>query len=391
VTEERHYRNNPVASLVRASDLALLVPRPELVIIASAYAPPERETTQVSVRLAVQRGDTVVMNKRLEIVGDRRAKPGAPLPEPLPFQKMPIMYERARGGISARDNPVGIGLATDLDGLLTLPNVNHPEKGGTNPAGFGPIPSAWPLRQKKRGSLSWTAANLSPDVDVPDDFDDAYYQTAPGDQQTQELLGGDLIALVNMHPELPMLRSYLPASRGVALAQTARGDRIPLNLRIDTVHLALDSMRAEIVFRGFAVVEERDLGDLRLAGALEQPEAPFSFPDLSTLSGLVMRADRGPTVASLEATAVIGDPVDDEARTTAVRAVHGVGRAGTMVMEPETPPAAAVPAPAPLPEPARRSQTRVEPRPLEEEDTADADSMKATPKYQPRSSKKPRR
>jgi hypothetical protein len=398
VTEERHHRGNPVASLVRGSDFALLVPRPELVIIASAYAPPGQETRQVSVRLAVQREETVVMNKRLEILGDRRAKPGAPVPEPLPFSKLPIMYERARGGISARDNPVGVGLATDPDGLLTMPNVNHPEKGGTNPAGVGPIPSAWPLRQKKRGSLSWTNANLSPDVDVPDDFDDAYYQTAPGDQQAQELRGGDLIALVNMHPELPMLRSYLPASRGVAMAQTARGDRIPLSLRIDTVHLEPDAMRAEIVFRGFAVVEERDLGDLRLAGALEQPDAPFAFPDLSTLSGLVMRADRAPTIASLETTAVIADPVDATARSAAARAVHGavagaadhpVGRTGTMVMEPEPPHALSGPTTAPLPAaeplvaPARHAQVRVELEAFDEETTHDADSMKATPKYQP--------
>lgn len=404
VTEERHHRGNPVASLVRGSDFALLVPRPELVIVASAYAPPGQETKQISVRLAVQREDTVLMNKRLEVVGDRRAKPGAPPPEPLPFAKMPIMYERARGGISARDNPIGVGLATDPDGLLTLPNVNHPEKGGVNPAGLGPIPSAWPLRQKKRGSLSWTNANLSPDVDVPDDFDDAYYQTAPVDQQAPELRGGDLIALVNMHPELPMLRSYLPAARGVALAQTARGDRIPLSLRIDTVHLEPDAMRAELVFRGFAVVEERDLGDLRLAGALEQPGAPFAFPDLSTLSGLVMRADRMPSITSFESTAVIADPVDEAARDAAVRDVyaptvassadHPVGRTGTMVMEREPAHAVAGPNTTPLPAadedaaPARRRGGK-ELEAFEEETTHDADSMKATPKYQPAPLAKP--
>lgn len=342
VTEERHYRGNPVASLIRASDLALTVPKPEVVIVGSAYAGTGMKSTHTSVRLAVQRDSTIVINKRLEITGDRRAKPGAQPPDPLPFEKMPILYERAKGGIAARDNPVGVGLATDPDGLLTFPNIAPSSQGGAIPAGLGPIPSAWPLRQKKRGSLGWSAANLSPDVDVPDDFDDAYYQTAPADQQTSELRAGDVLAIVNMHPDIGTLRTYLPWMRGVAMAQTARGDRIPLNLRIDTVHIEPDQMRAEIVFRGASVLEERDLVGIRIAGALEQPDAPFSFPDLSTVSGLVMRGDN-PT-PSFETTAVIGDPLPPAQREEASRSVFGsvpppalqTGR-GTMVMEPEEP------------------------------------------------------
>lgn len=380
VTEERHYRNNPVASLVRGSDLALLVPKPEVVIVGAAYAGTGRTTTHTTVRLAVQRASTIVINKRLEIIGDRRAKPGSPVPDPQPFHKMPILYERARGGIAARDNPVGIGMATDPDGMLTLPNINLPAQaaapqGTSVPAGLGPIPSAWPLRQKKRGSLSWTAANLSGDVDVPDDFDDAYYQTAPADQQAPELRAGDLVAIVNMHPDLVMLRTTLPRERAVAMAQTSRGDRIPMSLRIDTVHIEPDAMRAEIVFRGAAVIDERDLADLRLAGALEQPGSPLEFPDLSTVSGLVTRrTDAALQAPNFETTALIDEPVSPALRQAAERALRDsappapmkspgferLGRAGTMVMEPER-----------QPEERRRSTMLIEP----EEDAAPPPSM----------------
>lgn len=348
VTEERHYRNNPVASLVRGSDLALVVARPEVLILGSAFAAPGQTTPQTTVRLAVQRDSTIILNKRLEIFGDRRAKPGAPPPEAIPFAKMPILYERARGGMAARDNPVGVGMAIDPDGLLTLPNVNLPSQGGFNPAGLGPIPSAWPLRQKKRGSLGWTQANLSTDVDVPDDFDEAYYQTAPADQQTQELLPGDLIAIVNMHPELAMLRTYLPKMRGLALAQTARGDRLPLNLRMDTVHLEPDLMRAEIVFRGATMIEESQLVNLRLAGTIEQLDMPFSFPDLSSISGLVTRArSTGP---SLDSTAVIGESPDaPDPRGALFQNEHPLARGGTMVMEKESALQTPHGAPKPLP------------------------------------------
>ncbi len=366
-TEERHYRRNPIASLMRGSDLALLVPRPEVVVVGSAYAAPGRELSQTTVRLAVQRDNTMLINKRLEILGDRRARPGQEPPAPAPFSSMPIRYERAFGGIASRENPVGVGMAVDADGLLTLPNV-VPGQGGASPVGFGPIPSAWPIRQKRRGSMSWADANSAPDVEVPADFDDAYYQTAPVDQQTQEIRGGDLIAIVNMHPDIPMLRTYLPKGRGVAMAQTSRGDRLPLTLRIDTVHLEPDAMRAEIVFRGASVISERDTVDLRVAGTFEAPDAPFTFPDLSTAAGLVARTsasgatefapafastvlladDPAPEVRGLGTTQVL----ELEAEPVAARSpAHPVapapaaaprGLGGTMVIEPEPTPATPV-------------------------------------------------
>jgi hypothetical protein len=354
-TEERHYRRNPVASLTRGSDLALLVPKPEVVVVGSAHAAPGRELTQTTVRLAVQRDNTMLINKRLEIFGDRRARPGQEPPPPAPFRSIPIQYERALGGIASRENPVGIGMAVDADGLLTHPNVVLPGQGGALPAGFGPIPSAWPIRQKRRGSMSWSNANSAADVEVPADFDDAYYQTAPADQQTQDIRGGDLIAIVNMHPDIPMLRTYLPKGRGVAMAQTARGDRLPLALRIDTVHLEPDAMRAEIVYRGASVISERDFADLRVAGTIEQPDAPFNFPDLSTVSGLVARASKpgAEQTASLDfsSTAVIAD------ETTAAPEARGF--TSTQVLEVDAAPAAPRPvvpvvAVAPMPAAAPR-------------------------------------
>ena len=337
VTEERHYRNNPVASLVRASDLALLVPKPEVVVVGHAYAGPGQKTQSTTVRLAVARGTTMLINKRLEVIGDRRARPGDPPPDPIPFEKMPVLYERALGGIASRDNPVGTGMATEPDGLLTLPNVQPPAQGAVNPVGLGPIPSAWPIRQKKRGSLSWAAANTMLDVDVPDDFDDAYFQTAPADQQVKDLVGGDLIAIVNMHPERGPVRCTLPSARAVALAQTRTGERIPLMLRIDTVHIQPDVMRAEIVYRGAAVLSDDQLTQLRLAGALEDPDAPFTFPDLATLGGLVAQPGaRLPSQVDLGSTAVIAE----EPPPAAQRA-------------PQLFPTQPRPAPAPLPQPAR--------------------------------------
>ncbi|MFO0551223.1 MAG: DUF2169 domain-containing protein [Polyangiaceae bacterium] len=369
VDEERHHRNNPVASLTHASDLALLVPRPEVVVVGSACAAPGQTVTQLSVRLAVQRDSAILINKRLDVIGDRRVRPGAAADPPTPFSKMPIVYERALGGMTNRDNPVGVGLEPDPDGLMTLPNIT----GAANtpvPHGLGPIPSAWPIRAKRRGSLSWTLANLSPDVEVPDDFDDGYFQTAPADQQTADLRSGDLIALVNMHPEHGMLRTTLPAGHAVALAQTATGERLSLQLRIDTVHLEPEALRAEIIYRGAIVLDLEEPFDMRVAGAFETPDRPFVFPDLYSVAGLVARTSQHniTTGPSLESTEVFEGPTPG---TLAQR------HSGTFVMEPaverpapdnvELPPlpAPAVPAPTfgPPPSALRAATSTYEPPP----------------------------
>ncbi len=376
-TEERHFRNNPVASLTRASDLALLVPRPELVVVGSAFAAPGRPVSETTVRLALQRDTTMLINKRLEITGDRRCAPGREPPKPEPFQSMPIRYERALGGISSRENPVGVGLAPDPDGLVTFPNVTLRGDTHGEPAGLGPIPSAWPVRAHRRGSMGWSAANTSLDVEVPEDFDDAYYQTAPSDQRTAEIRGGDLLAIVNMHPEIPMLRSYLPLAKGVALAQTRRGDRIPLALRIDTLHIEPDVMRAEIVFRAATVLHEADASELRIAGALEH-EAPFDFPDLTTLIGTVAKpastksvAEKGfDTTAALDEPAPAAQrfggtmlieadaqPVPVVAPPPAVVAQPNRGFGGTMIIEPDAPLPAPVAVPVSAPRSPRRGKT----------------------------------
>jgi hypothetical protein len=313
----------------------------------------------------------MLINKRLEVVGNRRARPGAPPGDPEPFDKMPIQFERALGGIASRENPVGVGMATDADGLLTLPNVMLPTgQQGPAPAGLGPIPSAWPARQKRRGSLSWTMANQSLDVDVPDDFDDGYFQTALPDQRVDELRGGELVAIVNMHPEHASLRTYLPLVRGAALAQTASGERMPFRLRMDTVHFEPDALRAEIVFRGALVIAEAQLERIRLAGALETAEQPAAFPDLSSVGGLVAHPLGRTSNPDLGSTAVIEvpdaptrhghsstqvleiEPPPRAVRSPAPRAhdSHPLGKSGTMVMEPEPPPGAPVLAGAAAPD-----------------------------------------
>ncbi len=85
-----------------------------------------------------------------------------------PFERKPIVYERAYGGTSAdftlveHRNPVGCGVARRVDDLIgqRAPQIEHPAKpiGGAGvvnpePAGFGAIGTHWEPRRSYAGSF----------------------------------------------------------------------------------------------------------------------------------------------------------------------------------------------------------------------------------------------
>ncbi len=379
VNEDRHQRQSPIASLLRASDLALLVPKPEVVVVGSAHAPHGQQVNRMKVSLEVLRDGATLVAKALQIVGPRRAPPGSPPPEPSGFEHMPLIYERAYGGLRHRDNPVGVGMEAGADGQITWPSVLRSsgdertlESRGM-PAGFGPIPAVWPARKDKRGSLSHGDVFLAPSVTLTEDFDDAYFQTAPANQQLNDLQAGDTIILTGMHPLHQKLRATLPTTSGVAVAQTRSGKRTPLALRIDTVHLEPDGMRAEIVWRGAMFVTEDELDGLRVAGALEEPGQPAVIPDLASL-GSRAAEPQAPPKAGLGSTVELRPEAPQPSRHAPNKAPESPSKAfgGTQILEPSADEMAAMrrpPPPAPPPpqaQPERFSGTMlIEPEPAQ--------------------------
>lgn len=214
---------------LRASELALRVARSQVVVVAASHAPPAS-----GVRVAVARGEVMLLDKRVEVPGGM-------------------------------------------------------------PAGLGPLPAAAPVRRARLGSASPDVVASAFDVALPDDFDDAWFMTVPPDQCTSvPLVGGDLIVLVHLHPERPTLRTYLPPGQAVALLQTERGARVPIRLKLDTVTLLPEAMRAELLWRGDIQVDEEALRDARVGGAHGRAEG--DFPDLARLP-IAALAPRGPVLA----------------------------------------------------------------------------------------------
>src|SRR5262249_47275777 len=147
------------------------------VFTGHAYAPPERPARVSTVRLAVVGDAGALLDKRL-LVEDT-----------APFERMPIVYERAAAGLDLQDNPVASG---------GEPNILDPAR-PDHPAGLGPISRIWPVRRRLLGDTPRRLLEL-PIAEIPDGFDWSYFQAAPPDQRIPLLRGDEWIVLEGLHP-----------------------------------------------------------------------------------------------------------------------------------------------------------------------------------------------
>lgn len=216
-----HHGEPGRSSLRYASDLVLRKRTTDVLLYGHAYAPGGQAVTGLDVGLRVG-----PVSKLLRVSGDRgwgSFGPGTP----APFTRMPLVYERAFGGVDPasaqpeRDwdwrNPVGTGFTASRHGasLVRLPNIEYPDQrmrawdDRPAPAGFGAIEAHWQPRASFAGTYdeAWMQ-NRQPLL--PDDFDERFFQCAPADQQSPTpLRGGEPVVLLNLSPNGPM-RFVLP-------------------------------------------------------------------------------------------------------------------------------------------------------------------------------------
>lgn len=294
IEREAPRTESPVSSMRRVAETALYLGRAELLVDAVAQAPNGADVTQSKARVALARGQRVLMNKELLVVGDRKSGGDG---RPLPFREMPIVYERAFGGLGHPDNPAGVGFEPRAGG--PLPNILGGDGAVVEPFGFGAISTTWPRRRAKRGAVDRKQIDESPWVDLPEAFDPTYFQSAPIDQQLDDLAAGDLLLLAGLHRDIPALRVAIPTIRAAVIAEAQNGRRAPVPMRLDTIFVEPHLLRADLIFRGVLEVGVVDLQGLRVAGALEEPGQPFRFPDLSNFRETARRVvwSQGPAAA----------------------------------------------------------------------------------------------
>ncbi len=244
---------SPVASVFRPGDRAPLKPRTDVVLVGHAYSPGGQPVERLVASMKV--GD---LSKSLTITAPRAwtSGPGGFVPgAPIPFQKMPLRYER--GALTA-DNPVGIDPAVPpVEGALVGPTLAAVAP-ATFPC-FGPVASAWRPRRRLLGEEGrfWAIAfetGAAPAEPAPRALDFRFFNVAPPDQQTAMLRQRAEIELVNLHPSQPTLRTRLPALRPQVFHVSARGRPVEVALRCDTMWIDCDQGIACLVWRGLTDV-----------------------------------------------------------------------------------------------------------------------------------------
>jgi hypothetical protein len=265
-TDADQFTGEPGVSAVTAEcDWAPYKPRCEILLNGSAYAPGGKPAQRVQVGIKVGNWQKVFM-----VVGERVWR-GGPVPRagtPEPFEVMPISYDRAFGGVdnfhpdpaqhrAYMANPVGCGYHRLLEPYLVdntpLPNTEEvgapitTPNGNYRPMAFGPIGRNFAARYPLAGTYDqdWQE-NVFPFL--PSDFNPAYYQTAPEDQQLDSLSGGEQVILLNLTRE--GRREFKLPSIDVPVVFFRRDDdRHEAKATLDTVVLEPDAGRLVMLWR----------------------------------------------------------------------------------------------------------------------------------------------
>lgn len=127
------------------------------------------------------------------------------------------------------------------------------------PAGLGAIGRAWLPRRTLAGTYDQRWLDERHPW-LPHDFDFAYWNCAPADQQLPYLFGDEHLAFSNLVPhDTPgatrdeagntRFAFSLPRHRAFVLTRWHNGLLLPLPLRIDTLIVNLDQMQIEVVWR----------------------------------------------------------------------------------------------------------------------------------------------
>jgi hypothetical protein len=245
------------SSLKYASDLHLCKPSSDVVLVGQAWAPEGKQVPQIDAGIAIAE-----RRKLVRVFGDRVWREnGASHTPPKPFESMPLVYERAYGGIHQTDheqkilgeerNPVGRGFRgrrkpAEAQGQA-LPNIEDPQNlirswgDVVVPQGFGFVAPHWIPRRSYAGTYdeNWQKTRAPY---LPEDFDPRFFNTAHPDLVfDRHLQGGELVVVVGASPR-GRLRFRLPICEIEVQVRIAGRTEEP-RLHLETVLIEPDAAR----------------------------------------------------------------------------------------------------------------------------------------------------
>lgn len=211
ICESDEFAGEPATSgLLAASDL--VPPKPRIDVLFKGTLTFSAPMTEIDVAMRVG----TRLQKAARVFGARYWLPGFVhdmIPsKPHPTQALPFAWELSFGGFDAQDtraieprNPAGTGVTKRLAELQgkQAPSFEDPvnliKSSNDRPAprGFGPVASHWQPRCKLAGTYdeAWQSSRAPL---LPKDFNPAYWNVAPEDQQLPDYQPGEQVRLFNM-------------------------------------------------------------------------------------------------------------------------------------------------------------------------------------------------
>ena len=264
------YYGDPTASSLRASsELHLGKMGTDVLLVGSARAPSGRSIPRTLVALSV-----ADRQKRIQVTGDRVWRGGRPS-DPQPFESIPLIWERAFGGLHRRGdqvsaeerNPVGCGFTADrsaeeMEGQ-PLPNLEDPgdlieQLGQTaTPACLAPVAPSWLPRRAYAGTYDerWQRARAPY---LPDDFNPRFFQCAAPELTFERYLqGGEPVQVAGVTPDGPIAFTLPDARLSIAVTVAGSIERPPANL--ETLAIEPDQNRACFTWRAAVPCDRRAL------------------------------------------------------------------------------------------------------------------------------------
>jgi hypothetical protein len=261
---DEHYGDPESSSLRYECDFALTKTLVDVIVNGSAHALGGRPATEVVAGLALG-----PIRKLIRVLGDRvweQSVQGCRPSAPKPFLSMPLVYERAFGGVdvAAKDpakhvhesrNLAGVGYFSqareDVIGTAVA-NLEHPDYPISDctersvPMGFGFVSRHWHPRATYSGTYdqAWRAQQFP---FLPADFNELYYQGAPPDQQVDGIRGGEKVVLIHMTPEGRM--EFSIPRLAMFMMMVLRSGYEVLTPRLDTLIIEPDARRCTLVWR----------------------------------------------------------------------------------------------------------------------------------------------
>jgi hypothetical protein len=264
------YHDDPATSSLKyGSEMHLGKSGTDVILIGSAWAPNGRPVTRMQVGMSV-----AGRQKMIVVTGDRVWRGGQPS-EPAPFESIPLVWERAFGGVhrdgdkvqAEERNPVGCGFAggrsaSDMEDLM-VPNLEDPSAPlqqigqASTPACFAPIAPSWLPRRTYAGTYDeqWQRARAPY---LPDDFDPRFFQCAvPEFAFDRYLQPGEMVQAVGVMPDGPIAFTVPPSHLAIAVTIAGSIETPPANL--ETLSIEPDENRICFTWRASVACDRTPL------------------------------------------------------------------------------------------------------------------------------------